>query len=102
MTAEEIEAEKRALEYEAWEKQRVQEQLKRMPLTKRQLRALLAEVTTYGEPTCNHTYRVTNRFIKRKQLDRKVIIEWLKRNGGHCDCEIVYNVGYRFRDIITP
>ena len=101
MTPAELEIERRSVDYEAWEKQRIKEELKCMPLTKRQLKVLLDEVAAYGAPTCKHTYRVTNRFIKAKKLDRTKVIQWLKRNGGYCDCEIVYNVGYKFRDIVN-
>ena len=44
---------------------------------------------------CNHTLRFTRQLLTQMQYNRgKIndIIEVFKKNGGDCDCEILYNV----------
>ena len=45
--------------------------------------------------TCDHTLRLSEQILTQMQFSRgkmNEILEVLKRNGGHCDCEIIYNV----------
>lgn len=44
---------------------------------------------------CDHTHRLSNQILTQMQFNRgkiNEIFEVLKKNGGHCDCEIIYNV----------
>jgi len=53
--------------------------------------------------TCDHTFRLSNQILTQMQFGRgkmNEILEVFKKNGGHCDCEVLYNVesqliGYR-------
>ncbi|GAB6153860.1 DUF2695 domain-containing protein [Desulfosporosinus burensis] len=45
--------------------------------------------------TCDHTLRLSNQILTQMQFSRGKInetIEVFKKNGGTCDCEIIYNV----------
>ncbi|NMA68470.1 MAG: DUF2695 domain-containing protein [Desulfitobacterium sp.] len=44
---------------------------------------------------CDHSYRFTRQILTQMQLSRgKIndILEIFKKNGGVCDCEVLYNV----------
>lgn len=45
--------------------------------------------------TCDHTLRLSNQILTQMQFNRGKINETLevfKKNGGNCDCEVIYNV----------
>ncbi|MDR3601129.1 MAG: DUF2695 domain-containing protein [Desulfosporosinus sp.] len=45
--------------------------------------------------TCDHTFRLSNLILTQMQFSRgkmNEILEVFKKNGGTCDCEIIYNV----------
>lgn len=45
--------------------------------------------------TCDHTLRLSNQILTQMQFSRgkiNEIIEVFKKNGGQCDCEILYKV----------
>lgn len=45
--------------------------------------------------TCDHTLRLSNQILTQMQFTRgkiNEIVEVLKKNGGHCDCEVIYYV----------
>jgi len=45
--------------------------------------------------TCDHTFRLSEQILTQMQFSRgkmNEIIEVFKKNGGHCDCEVIYNV----------
>ena len=44
---------------------------------------------------CDHTYRFTRQILTQMQFNRgeiNDILEIFKKNGGVCDCEVLYNV----------
>lgn len=44
---------------------------------------------------CDHTLRLSEQILTQMQYSRgkmNEILEVLKKNGGHCDCDIIYNV----------
>ncbi|WP_019850440.1 DUF2695 domain-containing protein [Desulfitobacterium sp. PCE1] len=44
---------------------------------------------------CDHTYRFSRQILTQMQFNRgKIndILEIFKKNGGECDCEVLYNV----------
>lgn len=45
--------------------------------------------------TCDHTFRLTNQILTQMQFTRgkmNEVLEVFKKNGGHCDCEVIYYV----------
>ena len=48
--------------------------------------------------TCDHTLRLSNQILTQMQFNRgkiNEILEVFKKNGGNCDCEIIFNVESR-------
>jgi len=46
---------------------------------------------------CNHTNKITLKFLNESNFDNvQEIINWLEKNGGYCDCEILANVEEKF------
>ncbi|EHQ88573.1 DUF2695 domain-containing protein [Desulfosporosinus youngiae] len=44
---------------------------------------------------CDHTFRLSEQILTQMQFKRgkiNEIIEIFKKNGGHCDCEVIYYV----------
>ena len=45
--------------------------------------------------TCDHTHRLSQQILTQMQFNRgkiNEILEVFNKNGGNCDCEILYNV----------
>ncbi len=45
--------------------------------------------------TCDHTLRLSNQILTQMKLGRgkiNEVLEVFKKNGGHCDCEVLFNV----------
>ncbi|MGE5661915.1 MAG: DUF2695 domain-containing protein [Ignavibacteriales bacterium] len=45
--------------------------------------------------TCDHTFRLSKQILTQMQFNRgkmNEILEVFKKNGGHCDCEVIYYV----------
>ena len=45
---------------------------------------------------CKGDLQLTIKFLKEHQCPIKDVIEWLYRNGGGCDCEVLANVEEQF------
>jgi len=44
---------------------------------------------------CDHTYRFTRQILTQMQFTRgkiNEILEIFRKNGGECDCEVLYNI----------
>lgn len=51
---------------------------------------------------CNHTSLITNTFLQQNGILNVIEVnEWLAKNGGYCDCEILANVEDLF-DYLNP
>ncbi len=50
------------------------------------------KLTVHG---CDHTLRYTLAWIEAHHYDRELWLDYLQRNGGFCDCEVLMNVVYR-------
>lgn len=49
---------------------------------------------------CDHSLKMSIHFLQSRQLGNvEVIAEWLRENGGHCDCEVLDNVVEKFGDL---
>ena len=45
--------------------------------------------------TCDHTLRLSRQILTQMKFSRgkiNEILEVFKKNGGHCDCEIIFNI----------
>jgi hypothetical protein len=70
-----------------------------MPLSHGDLRALFDSLdTALVEDSCDHTLRLTRRLLRVRGLDEERVLPWLAEYGGHCDCEVLANVGGEWDD----
>ena len=51
---------------------------------------------------CQHDFSLLESYCKEKGLDFSVLAEWLKEQGGFCDCEILANVEEQFEYLTKP
>ena len=48
---------------------------------------------------CNHDFSLTEQFLRDKQVNNvEEVLEFLRENGGYCDCEIIFNVEEKFEE----
>ncbi len=48
---------------------------------------------------CNHDFLLTEQFLRDKQVNNvEEVLEFLRENGGYCDCEVIFNVEEKFED----
>jgi hypothetical protein len=68
------------------------------PLSLQQLKDLFTCLNV--QAPCKHDYSETLAFIQRESLDATKVLPWLQEYGGHCDCEVIYNVYDHFGDLV--
>jgi hypothetical protein len=62
------------------------------PISRADLKALFDYLARPNPPPCSHTLKETEAFLLAHNLQVRETIEWLQRNSGYCDCEVIYNV----------
>jgi Protein of unknown function (DUF2695) len=67
-----------------------------LPMTIAQVRELFTFLDT--RPSCDHTFSDTIAFIRKHKLDEEAVLTWLREHGGHCDCEVIYNVQDKYAE----
>lgn len=69
-----------------------------LPATKEELEALFEYIEDeLYEDECDHTSRLTMKFLMQNQLPFPKIVAWLHDNGGYCDCKIMENIEKEWR-----
>lgn len=48
--------------------------------------------------TCNHNLEGTIEYLESKGIASEPVIEWLREQGGYCDCEVMVNVAPKIED----
>ncbi|MBM7417525.1 MULTISPECIES: DUF2695 domain-containing protein [Chryseobacterium] len=49
--------------------------------------------------TCDDSLKLTKQFLESQNIQNREEVEnWLKENGGFCDCEVLYNVEELFEE----
>lgn len=49
---------------------------------------------------CDHTFAVTQEFLRERGLAVEPMIEWLGENGAGCDCEVMMNTAAQWEHIV--
>jgi len=62
------------------------------PISHGNLKNLFEALDRPDPPDCTHTLAETEAFLKSHGLPVAPTLEWLKANGGFCDCEVIMNV----------
>jgi hypothetical protein len=63
------------------------------PISDRDLRGLFDHLDAALEGGCDHTLVHTRRYLQSRGLNEEAVVPWLAEYGGHCDCEVLANVG---------
>ena len=67
------------------------------PLPDDQLAALFRDVEAeFNREGCDHTRRLTEGWLARRNIPAGPVLEWLDDHSGYCDCEVVANAGDHF------
>jgi Protein of unknown function (DUF2695) len=45
-----------------------------------------------AEIGCDHSHKQTEEFCRMNGLDSDAVVSWANENGGHCDCEVLFNL----------
>lgn len=72
------------------------------PITHDNLRDLferLDRTSATGYP-CDHTFALTEHFLRERSLPIKPMLEWLGENGAGCDCEVMMNTAAQWEEIV--
>jgi hypothetical protein len=69
-----------------------------LPIDKQQFQDLFDFLDNELEEGCNLDFQITEKFLNSKNLPVSKILNWLKENGGYCDCELLFNVEEKFKD----
>jgi hypothetical protein len=49
---------------------------------------------------CDHTRRLTRRWLEEQGYDAEPVFAWLDQVGGLCDCEVLANVEHHVDDVM--
>jgi Protein of unknown function (DUF2695) len=82
-------------EFKSREKQTLESEMR---LTKEHLLALFNHLDNVS---CDHTLSHTKEFLVSIKADPEVVIPWLERHGGYCDCEVLANVESAYEGILN-
>lgn len=52
-----------------------------------------------GEDSCDNTLKHTIRFLKDNNLPVDTSLDWMKENGGYCDCEALGNLEGKISEV---
>jgi hypothetical protein len=84
----------------AWKQQARQSLEDSIPIPHADLRALFDFLDDEHAPPCDHTLGRTREFLEQRGLGEALVLPWLARHGGHCDCEVIFNVEDKFGEIV--
>lgn len=86
---------RKLLRKEAENSIRVEEEA-HMPISRPQLSALFHDLDVALKDGCDHTLSFTVAYLRSHGLSETLIIPWLQKQGGYCDCEVLANVEERW------
>jgi hypothetical protein len=83
----------------AWKEQERQKLISSIPLPHTDLRDLFDHLDRGGFE-CDHSLRETIQFLQRRKIEVAQVVEWLRDNGGYCDCEVLLTVDDTFGELV--
>lgn len=87
------EKKRRQTTVQAIAKKKRDEAIAAMPITQHDLADLFDDLDKALANGCNGSLNLTRQFLRDRNLPEATIIPWLAEYGGHCDCEVLANVG---------
>lgn len=85
----------------AWRQQQEKKLVDSIPISQADLKELFNYLQRPGSPPCDSTLQDTIQFLEQKKLSVELVVQWLHEHGGHCDCEVVFNVEETFGPLIA-
>ena len=67
-----------------------------LPVLKEVLWALFDYLDESLANGCDHSLRLTERFLASREIKPELVAPWLGEYGGFCDCEVLFNVEERW------
>lgn len=81
-----------------WKSQQRAAARAKLPLPDDQMQALFDYLDVeFPIQGCDHTQRLTKAWLETQGLAVEPVVEWLKGNGGFCDCEALANAEEAWR-----
>lgn len=78
-----------------------QELLAAMPVSPAHIKELFDYLDQQlGNEECDDTLRLTQLFLKSRNLPVSDTSTWLATHGGYCDCEVLANVEEKFEKLL--
>ncbi len=75
-----------------WRHQQRRDALAALPLPVVELEALFDMLDAeLPKESCDHTRRLTRRWLETRGHNVDVVFAWLDNHGGFCDCEVLAN-----------
>lgn len=69
-----------------------------LPIDKHLFQDLFDFLDNELEEGCNHDFQITEKYLNSNNLPVSKVLDWLRENGGYCDCEVLFNVEEKFED----
>ena len=72
------------------------------PISHENLRDLFERLdrTSMTGYQCDHTFALTEVFLRERGLPVEAMIGWLGDNGAGCDCEVMMNTAAEWEEIV--
>ena len=71
----------------------------KLPLTGEHLRSMFDMLDeALSQRGCDHTLRLTTEWLVLNNLPIEPVVNWLRENGGYCDCESLANSEQAWHD----
>lgn len=72
------------------------------PISREALRDLFERLdrTSMAGYQCNHTFSITEKFLRERDLPVHQMIGWLGANGAGCDCEVMMNTAAQWEEVV--
>ena len=51
-----------------------------------------------SQQTCDHSLRLSTQWLNENGINIEPFLQWLRDNGGYCDCEALGNVEEHWRE----
>jgi hypothetical protein len=73
-----------------------------LPMIPEQIKALFDFIDQQlSHEECDNTLRHTLLFLSQNGIEPNPVIEWLEKNHGFCDCEVLANTEEKFLEVFS-
>lgn len=79
-----------------WKEEQERKFEESLPISREEFEGIFDFLDT--RETCNHNLEGTIEYLETKGIASEPVIEWLREQGGYCDCEVMVNVAPKIED----